>query len=112
MSSSPEVNGGGTSKRSKRPNRKTGRTPEQPDFLSDFPKDADLAPAVNAFAKGNYRETRRVCNELLERDLDPDVHAAARELLRRLVPDRLIIGILWGTFILLVLIVVWAYGQQ
>lgn len=95
--------------RTPRPRRTTSRHAQ---FLLRFPKDAELEPAVTAFIKGDYRETQRVCSELLQRDLDPDTHNAARELLRRLKPDRLVLGILWGSFVLWALLVLWAYGHQ
>lgn len=71
-----------------------------------------LQRAVDAFITGDYRTTRRLCSELLEQELDTDVHDAARELLRRLAPDRLVVGVLWGSFVLLAVIVLWAYGQH
>jgi hypothetical protein len=111
MPSSPEIDGQTPRKRSKRRRSTSESTPEQPDFLLSFPQSPELEPAVDAFLNGNYREVRRVCDNLLERDLDPDVQSAARELLRRLTPDPLIKGILWGSFVLLALIVLWAYGQ-
>jgi len=95
--------------RTPRPRR---TAPGRAKFLLRFPKDAELEPAVTAFIRGDYRETRLVCSKLLQQDLDPDVHDAARELLRRLKPDRLVLGILWGSFVLLALIVLWAYGHQ
>jgi hypothetical protein len=111
MPISTNIDGKAPSKRAKRRHRRDEAEPEYPAFLVEYPKDVGLASAVDAFVKGNYRETRRLCNALLERELDPEVHAAARDLLRRLMPDRLITGILWGSFVLLALIVLWAYGQ-
>jgi hypothetical protein len=104
MKSSPEID-------DQTPRKRSNPAPEQPEFLWSFPESPELEPAVHAFLNGNYREVRRVCDDLLERDLDPEVHAAARELLRRLTPDPLIKGIVWGSFVLLALIVLWAYGQ-
>jgi|GEM_PF-3181943 len=96
----------------KRGVRRDRNAPERAGFLAGFPEDSSLAPAVAAFERGDYRSTRRICTELLERDLDPDVHDAARELLKRLEPDRLVLRVLWGSFVLLALIALWAYGQQ
>lgn len=112
MPSSPDLEDDTPRRARRRALRSHQSTPERAKFLLRFPKDAELEPAVTAFVKGNYRETQRVCAELLQQDLDPDVHDAARELLRRLEPDRLIIGILWGSFALMALIVLWAYGHQ
>jgi hypothetical protein len=98
-------------RQSRRARRSANRQPERAQFLSRFPESDELAPAVSAFVKGNYRDVRRICNQLLESEADPEVHDAARELLRRLEPDRLVLSILWGSFALLALIVLWAYGH-
>lgn len=104
MPSCPEIDG-------QTPHERSKSAPEQPEFLWSFPESPELEPAVDAFLNGNYRDVRRLCDDLLKRDLDPDIHSAARELLRRLTPDPLIKGVLWGSFVLLALIVLWAYGQ-
>ena len=80
-------------------------------FLDSFPEHAGLSRAVAAFEAGNYAETRRRCEELLDREEDEDVRDAAQELLHRMNPDRLIVGILWASFALLALVTLWVYSH-
>ncbi len=87
------------------------RSPARPRFLSGFPKHEGLSRAALAFEQGNYAQVRVLCKQLLEREDDADVREAAAELLRRIEPDRLVLAILWGSFILLGLIILWAYGH-
>jgi hypothetical protein len=111
MTSSPPTTDAPRPAPRRRSRRKHGVS-DRAEFLSEFPQDAALLPAIAAFTRGDYRATRRVCSGLLEQDLDPEVQEAARELLRRLAPDRLVMSVLWGSFLLLALIVLWAYGRQ
>lgn len=80
-------------------------------FLDRFPEQEGLSRAVTAFENGNYAETRRLCEQLLEHEEDEDVRDAARELLRRMEPDRLIVAFLWASFALLALITLWVYSH-
>jgi hypothetical protein len=98
-------------RQSRRSLRSANRQPERAQFLARFADHDELEPAVSAFVNGNYRDVRIICSQLLESEVDPEVHDAARELLRRIEPDRLILTILWGSFVLLALIVLWAYGH-
>lgn len=91
--------------------RRRRRSPARPRFLSRFPEHEGLSQAVAAYERGNYAEVRILCNRLLEREEDADVRESAAELLRRIEPDRLIVAILWGSFILLGLVILWAYGH-
>jgi hypothetical protein len=112
MTRSPDSAGRSSNASARRTSRRSQTAPERPEFLASFPDHRALQTAVAAFINGDYRTTRRVCGELLDQDLEAEVHDAARELLRRIAPDRLVIGVLWGSFVLLVLLVLWAYGQQ
>ena len=80
-------------------------------FLDSFPEHEGLSRAVSAFENGNYAQARTLCDELLDREEDEDVRDAARELIRRMQPDRLIVAILWASFALLALIVLRVYGH-
>ena len=93
--------------------RKLSATPSSKHarFLDSFPEHAGLSRAVAAFEDGNYAETRRRCEELLDHEEDEDVRDAARELLHRMNPDRLIVGILWASFALLALVTLWVYSH-
>lgn len=63
---------------------------DRPAFLLGFPEDADLAPLIRAFEKGNYALVREDAPRLIERTSDAEVKAAAAELLRRIEPDPLV----------------------
>jgi len=80
-------------------------------FLDRFPEHEDLSRAVTAFENGNYAEVRQICSRLLDSEEDEEVRDCARELLRRIEPDRLIVGVLWASFALFALIALWAYGH-
>jgi len=80
-------------------------------FLDDFPEHEGLSRAAAAFENGNYAEVGRLCQSLLESETDDEVRACAKDLKRRIEPDRLIVGILWASFALLALITLWAYGH-
>lgn len=93
---------------------KRGRTPaagKRARFLDGFPEHEGLSRAVAAFEDGNYAETRRLCEQLLDTEEDEDVRDAASELLRRMEPDRMIVIILWASFALLALVALAVYGH-
>jgi hypothetical protein len=104
------------------PNNSSGRSrarhhghrisPARARFLARFPSHEGLALAVAAFENGNYAKVRDLCEGLLDVEQDADVRQAASELLRRIKPDRLVVTILWGSFVLLALVILWAYGQK
>lgn len=91
--------------------RRRPRSPARARFLDRFPSHEGLFQAVLAFESGNYADVRHLCEGLLRKENDPEVRRAANELLRRINPDRLVVAILWGSFVLLGLVVLWAYGQ-
>lgn len=91
--------------------RRRRRSPLRPRFLARFPDHEGLAKAVLAYERGDYAEVRVMSKSLLEREDDVDVREAAAELLRRIEPDRLIVAILWSSFALLALVILWAYGH-
>jgi len=91
--------------------RRRRRSPGRPRFLARFPEHAGLAKAALAYERGDYREVRALSKALLESEDDVDVRDAASELLRRIEPDRLIVAIVWSSFVLLGLIILWAYGH-
>jgi hypothetical protein len=84
----------------------------RPRFLARFPDHEGLAKAVLAYERGDYAEVRVMSKNLLEREDDAEVRRAASELLRRIEPDRLIVAILWSSFVLLALVILWAYGHR
>ncbi len=79
--------------------------------MEGFPEHEGLSQAVAAFENGNFAQVRKLCQELLDREDDPEVRRAATELLRRIEPDRMIVAVLWASFLLLALVVLWVYGH-
>ena len=84
---------------------------ERPQFLLDFPEDGELEPLIVAFEAGNYRKVRNEAPGVAERAGDPDVRAAALELLRRIEPDPLVKYLLAIAFALLIFLTIWAYRK-
>jgi hypothetical protein len=82
---------------------------KRPNFARDFPRDAELDELVAAFAAGNYALVRRRAPELARRATDPQVAAAAADLVRRLSPDPLALYLIGVTAVLLVVLSIWAW---
>lgn len=78
-------------------------------FAQRYPDDPELARLVAAFERGDYRTVREHAPALAERSADVEVQKAARDLRRRIDPDRLQIQLLALTFALLVFLTVWFY---
>ena len=91
--------------------RRRRQSPARPRFLAHFPEHEVLSEAILAFESGDYAEVRRLCEDLLTREDDVELRRSATELLRRIEPDRLVVVILWGSFALLLLVILWAYGR-
>ena len=87
-------------------------TPEGPAFARSFPPHPALGAAVDAFARGNFAEVRRLVASLVDAE-DPALRAAARELLSRTRPDPLAAVLVALTAALLVtLSVYWVVHQH
>jgi hypothetical protein len=63
---------------------------DRPTFLLDFPHDPELEALITAFEIGNYARVRELAPRLIERSDNPEVKAAAQELLDRIEPDPLV----------------------
>ncbi len=61
----------------------------RPAFADAYPRDEALDELVAAFERGNFAHVRRRGPLLAEQADDPEVQAAARDLLRRIQPDPL-----------------------
>ncbi len=84
------------------------RAPERlPVFARGFPADDALAALVRAFAAGDHARVRREAPALAERSADPAVAAAARELRRRVEPDRLAVALVVSAGLLLAFLSGW-----
>jgi hypothetical protein len=79
---------------------------ERPAFLLEFPNEPELERLIAAFEAGNYAHVRKAAPALVEHSADPEVKAAARELLARIDPDPLVkflLAVAIGLFVLVVL---------
>jgi hypothetical protein len=84
---------------------------ERPRFLLDFPEDPDLERLIAAFEAGNFALVRRDAVRLAESTADPAVKEAALELRRRIDPDPLAKYLLAISFVLLLILTIWAYAR-
>jgi hypothetical protein len=73
-----------------------------PIFARDFPSTLELDALVDAFARGDYARVRAEAPKLAAATSDDAVRSAARTLVERTKPDRLALGLLAATAILLV----------
>ena len=85
---------------------------ERPEFVLGFPEDPELERLISAFEAGNYAFVRREAPELAKKTNDPAVRDASLELRRRIEPDPLAMYLLLISVLLLVFLIVWAYGIQ
>lgn len=76
--------------------------PRRPSFASDFPRVPELDALVDAFERGNYARVRTEAPKLAGSAEDPAVRAAAKTLVDRTRPDRLAVGLVAITGVLLV----------
>ena len=84
----------------------------RPLFAQGYPRDPALDRLVTAFSLGNHRLVRDEAERLATRTDDPKVAAAARDLRRRLEPDRLAFVLLGATALLLITLTAWALRQS
>jgi hypothetical protein len=84
----------------------------RPPFTDGYPRDPALDRLVTAFSLGNHRLVRDEAEALAKRTDDPRVAAAARDLRRRLEPDRLAFVLLGTTALLLLALTAWALRQS
>jgi hypothetical protein len=85
---------------------------ERPRFLLSFPAHPELERLAAAFEQGNYTLVRRGAPALAKNSEDPAVRAAALELQRRIEPDPLIKYLLLASFVLLLVLVAYAYSHR
>ncbi|HET9957304.1 MAG TPA: hypothetical protein VFQ61_22555 [Polyangiaceae bacterium] len=85
---------------------------ERPRFLLEFPEDPELERLIGCFEAGNYRELRQGAPTLIERSTNPEIRAAAEELLRRIEPDPLMKLLLVAAIVLFICVVAAAYGSH
>lgn len=73
----------------------------RPSFANDFPRVPSLDALVDAFARGDYAHVRAEAPKLAGSTDDAAVREAAKTLVDRTKPDRLAVGLLVATGILL-----------
>lgn len=76
--------------------------PRRPSFASDFPRTPELDALVDAFERGDYARVRAEGPKLASSTDDAAVRNAAMTLVDRTRPDRLAVGLVALTGVLLV----------
>jgi hypothetical protein len=84
----------------------------RPPFAEGYPRDPALDRLVTAFTVGNHALVRAEAEGVAENATDPKVAAAARDLRRRLEPDKLAYVLLGITAALLVTLTLWALRES
>lgn len=87
----------------------TALPPRRPEFLDAFPDSPDLGEVVRAFEAGDYARVRATAPALATASADPEVRAAAADLLRRIEPDPLAVRLVLFTGALLAFLALYAY---
>lgn len=85
---------------------------ERPAFAKRYPRHPELDALVRAFEEGDYARVRVEAPALAERVEDAAVAEAARELRKRLEPDRLASTVVGLTAVLLAFLTGWFYLHQ
>jgi hypothetical protein len=98
-------------KRKKKKKRVGAAREGLPPFTRDYPRDAALDALLAAFEAGNYAVVRRDAPALAESTEKDDVRWAARDLLRRIQPDPIILYLLAIAAGLLVVLAVWYWSH-
>ncbi len=83
--------------------------PRRAVFLNGLPDAEELRPLVESFATGNYAQLRQQEQALRTQSKDPEILAAARELVERTEPDPLSKLLLWLSVLFFLFIVGWVY---
>jgi hypothetical protein len=77
------------------------RESRRPSFASDFPRVPELDALVDAFERGDYARVRAEGPKIASSSEDAAVRAAAATLVDRTRPDRLAVGLVALTGVLL-----------
>lgn len=87
--------------------------PRRPAFAIDFPRVPELDALVAAFVEGDFKRVREDAPRLVESASDEDVKRAARLLRARIEPDRVAVGLVVLSALLLVFLSSWwiAHGH-
>jgi hypothetical protein len=85
---------------------------ERPRFIFTYPDDPELVKLTAAFELGDFRSVRLGARELEKTATNPDVKAAARDLLLRIQPDPLVRWFWVIAVVVFTFLVAWSYTQS
>lgn len=85
---------------------------ERPAFIFSYPDDPDLAKLTAAFERGDFRTVGHGAKSLAESATNPEVKAAARDLLLRIQPDPLVRSFWFIAVVVFTFLVAWSYSQS
>lgn len=84
------------------------RDPCRAPFLDELPEAPELEPLIAAFAAGNYARVRQLARSLEGPSTAVEVRDAARELVRRTEPDRVVVVLFVLAFALFIFVAAWS----
>jgi len=85
---------------------------ERPRFIFTYPDDPELSTLTAAFERGDFRSVGAGAKVLAENAPDPEVRAAARDLLLRIQPEPLVRAFWFIAVSVFTFLVVWSYIQS
>jgi hypothetical protein len=85
---------------------------ERPRFIFTYPDDPELAKLTAAFERGDFRSVGIGAKELEKTATDPEVKAAARDLMLRIQPDPLVRWFWLVAVVVFTFLVAWSYSQS
>lgn len=81
-------------------------------FARNFPQSAELDELLAAFDGGNYARVRELAPPLVSRTGEPEIARAAREVARRVEPDKTILLLLGISIALLAVLAIWFWSHK
>lgn len=84
---------------------------ERPRFIFSYPDDPQLAKLTAAFERGDYRSVGLGAKALVGSTSDPEVKAAAEDLLLRIQPDPMVLRFWVIAVVVFMFLVTWSYCQ-
>lgn len=84
---------------------------ERPRFIFSYPDDPELAKLTVAFERGDFRSVGSGAKALIGATQNPEVKAAAEDLLLRIQPDPLVLRFWVIAVVVFMFLVTWSYCQ-
>lgn len=81
-------------------------------FARSFPPSAELDALLDAFDRGNYARVRELAPPLVARADAPEIARAARDVARRVEPDRTVLALLGISIALLAVLAIWFWTHK